>query len=229
MCVVKEEINPHPRNAFSYTLTSVYVIFSLQPVIIGLNYIVMAKNKNNVKPSFSTLVREARLSQELSQRQLGEKLQTTQRPRGVYNTYVGQIEKGEKVPSIEVCVKLAEVLNIEVNELLLAAYEARTDSAESEEARALFRRMRRALSDPLIQALLVDEGAFDSATLKALDDPGIRGALADESWRRAISQCYSSRKNRDIAKLLAFAQSMNDKQWNGIMAMLEGMGLEIEE
>ena len=168
-------------------------------------------------------------SQGQSQRQLGEKLKTTQRPRGVYNTYVGQIEKGEKVPSLDVCVKLAEVLELDVNELLLAAYEARTESAESDDARLLFSNMRRALTDPLIKALLAEDKGFDANVLKALTDPGIRGALSDERWQQAISQCYASQKNRDIARLLAFVQVMNDRQWNGIMAMLEGMGLDVTD
>jgi transcriptional regulator with XRE-family HTH domain len=189
----------------------------------------MAKQKNPLNPPFATMVREARLSQGQSQRQLGEKLKTTQRPRGVYNTYVGQIEKGEKVPSLDVCVKLAEVLELDVNELLLAAYEARTESAESDDARLLFSNMRRALTDPLIKALLAEDKGFDANVLKALTDPGIRGALSDERWQQAISQCYASQKNRDIARLLAFVQVMNDRQWNGIMAMLEGMGLDVTD
>jgi transcriptional regulator with XRE-family HTH domain len=59
---------------------------------------------------FADMIKDARLDERISQRALAEQLKTAQKPDGVWATYVGQIEKGEKVPSDEVCVKLAEVL-----------------------------------------------------------------------------------------------------------------------
>ena len=53
---------------------------------------------------FSDMIKDARLNARISQRALAEQLKTTQKPEGVWATYVGQIEKGEKVPSDEVCV-----------------------------------------------------------------------------------------------------------------------------
>lgn len=184
-----------------------------------------AKHNKHHKP-FADMVRQARVTKGLSQKQLGELLQTAQRPRGVYNTYVGQIEKGEKVPSVDVCTKLAEVLELDATELLLAAYEARAESSESSEARDLFRNMRHVLTDPVIKSLLETGESLDPEILQALTDDSIRGALVDAGWRKAISRCYPLRNKRNISELLAFVEVMNDKQWNGIMSMLEGMGLE---
>ena len=63
---------------------------------------------------FAEIVKEARLQARLSQRGLAEQLTTAQKPDGVWATYVGQIEKGDKVPSDEVCIKLAEVLQLDL-------------------------------------------------------------------------------------------------------------------
>ena len=73
---------------------------------------------------FAEMIKGARLQTRLSQRGLAEQLITAQKPEGVWATYIGQIEKGEKVPSDEVCIKLAEVLELDSSEVLLAAYEA---------------------------------------------------------------------------------------------------------
>ena len=89
---------------------------------------------------FAEMIKGARLQTRLSQRGLAEQLITAQKPEGVWATYIGQIEKGEKVPSDEVCIKLAEVLELDSSEVLLAAYEAK---AGSEEGRALFAKMAR--------------------------------------------------------------------------------------
>lgn len=186
----------------------------------------MAKQKTKQATPFAQMVRQARRDKGLSQRQLGEQLVTAQRPRGVFNTYVGQIEKGDKVPSNDLCVKMAEVLELDTTELLLAAYQARTDSSESNEVKVLFGDMRRILTDPVIRSLLSSGQSLDAGVVEALVDPNIRGALGDAKWRRAIARCYPLGAKRDISELLAFVEVMNDKQWNGIMTMLESMGLE---
>ena len=67
---------------------------------------------------FSDMIKDARLNARISQRALAEQLKTTQKPEGVWAPYVGQIEKGEKVPSDEVCVKLAEVLKLDTTRVL---------------------------------------------------------------------------------------------------------------
>ena len=80
---------------------------------------------------FAELIREARKKVGLSQGGLAQQMRTAKRPEGVWPTYVGQIEKGEKVPSEEMCVRLAKVLELDTTEILLAAYEARADSEEA--------------------------------------------------------------------------------------------------
>ena len=177
---------------------------------------------------FSAMIKDARLNARISQRALAEQLKTTQKPEGVWATYVGQIEKGEKVPSDEVCVKLAEVLDLDTTRVLLAAYEARaTDSPAP--ARALFSQMERALTDALISRLLETKAPFDSSVLDALGRPEIAAGLSDPHWIDAFERSYRVGKKRNLPELIKLVEAMNDKQWNGLMAMLESMGLEPDE
>jgi transcriptional regulator with XRE-family HTH domain len=172
---------------------------------------------------FAAIVKRARQAARLSQRELAEQLKTTQKPEGVWATYVGQIEKGEKVPSDEVCLKLAEVLELDTQEVLLAAYQARTDS---EEARILFKKMDRVLTDPVVNRLLSTEKSLDPHILEALADGDVRAALSTAEWQQMLGWAYRMRKKRDILSLLALVEAMNDKQWEGLMSILEGMGLK---
>lgn len=172
--------------------------------------------------TFAEMIKEARQKASLSQGRLAQQLRTARRPEGVWPTYIGQIEKGEKVPSEEVCVKLAEVLELDLTEMLLAAYEARADS---DEARGLFLEMRRALTDPVIRRLLSAKEPLDPGILEALADADLCEALAHEKWRQALIRSYRARKKRDIPGLLVRIEAMNDKQWAGLMSILEGMGM----
>jgi len=175
---------------------------------------------------FADMIKEARKEARLSQGALAQRMRTAKKPEGVWPTYVGQIEKGEKVPSEEMCVRLAEVLELDPTEVLLAAYEARVDS---DQARDLFHKMRRALTDPIIQRLLSTKDPLDPGLMQALADPEIREALSQEVWRRTFARSYRVRKKRDISGLLTLIEAMNDKQWTGLMNILEGMGLELPE
>ena len=116
---------------------------------------------------FAEIVKEARLQARLSQRGLAEQLTTAQKPEGVWATYVGQIEKGDKVPSDEVCIKLAEVLELDPDVVLLAAYQAK---ASSQEGRDLFAKMARSLTDPVVNQLLASEEPLAPSVLEALAD-----------------------------------------------------------
>jgi transcriptional regulator with XRE-family HTH domain len=164
----------------------------------------------------------------MSQRALAEQLKTTQKPEGVWATYVGQIEKGEKVPSDEVCVKLAEVLKLDTTRFLLAAYEARA-SDSPEPARDLFAQMERALTDPVVSRLLSADSPFDAAVLDALSNVHVSAGLADASWVDIFERSYKVGRKRDIPGLIKLVEAMNDRQWKGLMAMLEGMGMEPSE
>ncbi len=75
---------------------------------------------------------------------------------------MGQIEKGEKVPSDEKVVKLAEVLNLNTDQVLLVAYKSRADSNE---AKDLFFKMEIALADPVLQRLLSAREGLDQGVL----------------------------------------------------------------
>ena len=113
---------------------------------------------------FAEIVKEARLQARLSQRGLAEQLTTAQKPEGVWATYVGQIEKGDKVPSDEVCIKLAEVLELDPEIVLLAAYQAK---AGSQEGRDLLAKMARSLTDPVVNQLLASEEPLAPSVLEA--------------------------------------------------------------
>ena len=177
---------------------------------------------------FPDMIKDARLNARISQRALAEQLKTTQKPEGVWATYVGQIEKGEKVPSDEVCVKLAEVLKLDTTRVLLAAYDAQAADSPAP-ARALFSQMERALTDALISRLLETDAPFESSVLDALSRSEITAGLSDPHWVDTFERCYRVGKKRNVPSLIKLVEAMNDKQWSGLMAMLESMGLEPDE
>ena len=127
---------------------------------------------------FAEMIKGTRLQARLSQRGLAEQLTSAQKPEGVWATYTGQIEKGEKVPSDEVCIKLAEVLELDYGEVLVAAYEAKEGS---EEGRALFAKMERSLADPVVRQLLASKEPLEPALLDALADVETQALLPDRA------------------------------------------------
>ena len=147
------------------------------------------------------MIKGARLQTRLSQRGLAEQLITAQKPEGVWATYIGQIEKGEKVPSDEVCIKLAEVLELDSSEVLLAAYEAK---AGSEEGRALFAKMARSLADPVVRQLLASKEPLKPALLDALADAETQSLLSDRAWLDAIGKARKMQNKRDVLAWLSF-------------------------
>lgn len=178
---------------------------------------------------FADLIRDGRTKKRLSQRQLGEQILTPGRPKGIWNTYIGQIEKGDKIPSDEICKKFAEVLELDLTQVLLAAYEARVELTGSDEAIGLFKKMRQVLNDPVVQRLLDAEDSIDPQILEALTSADIRKILAEENWRELLVRCYRLRSKRNILAMLTLVESMTDKQWKGLISMLDAMGLEIAE
>ena len=172
---------------------------------------------------FAEMIKEARLRAHLSQQRLADQLVTARRPKGVWATYIGQIEKGEKVPSDEVCIKLAEVLELDSNTVLIAAYEAK---ASSEEGRALYGRMMRSLSDPVVNKLLSSEEPLDPDLLGVISNPEIVDLLGDKPWLEAIARARKKQKERDVLRLLALVEAMDDKQWDMIMGIIGTWNLE---
>ena len=166
---------------------------------------------------FAEMIKEARLQAQLSQQRLADQLVTARKPEGVWATYIGQIEKGEKVPSDEVCIKLAEVLELDSNIVLIAAYEAK---ASSEEGRALYGKMMRSLSDPVVNKLLSSEEPLDPALLGVLSNPEIAVLLGDQPWLEAVVRARKNQKERDVLGLLEKVEAMNDTQWDTIMGII---------
>jgi transcriptional regulator with XRE-family HTH domain len=172
---------------------------------------------------FAEMIKGTRLQARLSQRGLAEQLITAQKPEGVWATYIGQIEKGEKVPSDEVCIKLAEVLELDSSEVLVAAYEAK---AGSEEGRALFAKMARSLADPVVRQLLASKEPLEPALLDALADVETQALLSDRAWLDAISKARKKQKKRDVLAWLSLGVTMDDKQWGALTAVMGTMGLD---
>ena len=175
---------------------------------------------------FAEMVKEARLQARLSQRSLAEQLTTAQKPEGVWATYVGQIEKGDKVPSDEVCIKLAEVLKLDPDVVLLAAYQAK---ASSQEGRDLFAKMARSLTDPVVSELLASDEPLAPSVLEALTDADARDLLGDQTWLGAVARARKVQRERDVLGLLTLVEAMDDKQWGVIMGMIETMGLKASD
>ena len=172
---------------------------------------------------FAEMIKQARLQAQLSQQRLAEQLVTARRPKGVWATYIGQIEKGEKVPSDEVCIKLAEVLELDSNTVLIAAYEAK---ASSEEGRALYGKMMRSLSDPVVNKLLSSEEPLNPALLGVLSNPEIVTLLGDQPWLEAVTRARKKQKERDVLGLLALVEAMDDQQWTMIRGIIDTWDLK---
>ena len=172
---------------------------------------------------FAEMVKEARTSERLSQRKLAVQLVTAQKPEGVWGTYIGQIEKGEKVPADDVCLKLAEVLDLDADVVLLAAYEAR---AGSDAGRAMFMRMKRSLTDPVVRELLNSDSPLEPAIIAAISKKEIRTMLSDPHWVNAITRVHNMPKKRNVLALLPLLAAMDDKQWGAMIGIVETMGVQ---
>ena len=66
--------------------------------------------KNNINVIFGNKVAELRKAQKISQEELADKC-------GIHRTYIGAIERGEKSPTLNTVYKIANGLNININQL----------------------------------------------------------------------------------------------------------------
>ena len=163
--------------------------------------------------SFGKMIAAARRDAKLSQRALAEQLITKQKPTGVWGTYIGQIEKGDKIPSDEVCLLLSTALDLDPDVVLLAAYRSR---ANSDAGKALFAMMERSLTDPMVRELLGSERPLAP----------ILEILADQRWIKAITRARKLQKKRDILATLRDLEAMNDKQWEATRVVIQTMDLQ---
>ena len=172
--------------------------------------------------SFGKMIAAARRDAKLSQRALAERLITKQKPTGVWGTYIGQIEKGDKIPSDEVCLLLSTALDLDPDVVLLAAYRSR---ANSDAGKALFAMMERSLTDPMVRELLGSERPL-APILEIIANPEAMGLLADQRWIKAITRARKLQKKRDILATLRDLEAMNDKQWEATRVVIQTMDLQ---
>lgn len=159
-------------------------------------------------PTFGETIRQAREGR-FSQKEIGNQI-------GVWDTYIGQIEKGEKIPSDEICIGLARALDLDETALLLTAYRERA----SGQARDLFDRMERILSDPVVDRILSQKELIDLELLDALKDETLREALRSPIWRKVFLRSYQI-KDRNIPNLIESVERMTDRQWEALLNMME--------
>jgi transcriptional regulator with XRE-family HTH domain len=160
---------------------------------------------------FGDIIKQARKGR-FSQQTLGKQI-------GVWGTYIGQIEKGERVPSDARCVQMAKALELDSRNLLIAAYRER---AQEKEARALFRQMEKLLADPVTSRLVADRGLLDASLLEALERPKIRKALKDDRWRDALAEGVEM-SDRDIPHLIQIIKQMGPQQWEALLNAAKAM------
>ena len=164
---------------------------------------------------FARTVREARRRAGYSQAKLACLLVTSGRPEGVWSTYVGQVEKGQKVPSEEICLKLAEVLDLEPLGLLLAAHRAKAVTAAGVR---FFDDLLAVVGQRDLAPLLAParggeapEGLTESATELAYADV----------WRELLSGLCRSGHLGELAGLLQDLGRVNEDEWVRLLGFLE--------
>ncbi len=105
------------------------------------------------------LIRAGRLRAGLTQRDLGARASMPDKPDGVWGTYIGQIERGKRMPPDRLLLRIAEVLELDPYHVLAAANHSR---ARTETGRQLF-----ALA-PLLFLLQDDQGRMPADLPNAL-------------------------------------------------------------
>ena len=160
---------------------------------------------------FGDIIKKSRKGR-FSQQALGEQI-------GVWGTYIGQIEKGERVPSDARCLQLAKALGLDARKLLITAYRER---AQEREARSLFQQMEKLLADPVISRVVAERGLLDATLLEALEQPKIRKALKDASWREALIEAIGM-GDRDIPLLIQMIKQMPPQQWEALLSTAKAM------
>jgi len=156
---------------------------------------------------FGKIIRRARTGKKYSQQALGERID-------VWGTYIGQIEKGTRVPADDRCEQLAKALDLNPQKLLISAYKER---AETRQTQRLFTQMEKLMTDPVISQMLADSKMLDGNIVKALQSSGIRKILKNTQWREALDETASS-PDRDIPELLKIINQIPPQQWEVLVS-----------
>lgn len=144
--------------------------------------------------TFGDTIKQARKGR-FSQKQLGAEI-------GVWDTYIGQIEKGGKIPSDEICIKLARVLGLDERKLLLMAYQERASGP----AAALFEQVGELIDSPVEIEVL--EVVKDLEIQHALRDPNVQRILQDPAWLELLAEARQvADEQADILPLLRYVLS----------------------
>lgn len=72
------------------------------------------------------LIAAGRRRAKLSQRELGGLLTTPEKPEGVWGTYIGQVERGKRVPPDSLLLSMSAALQLDPVRVLAAAYQSRS-------------------------------------------------------------------------------------------------------
>ena len=137
----------------------------------------------------------------------------------MWATYIGQIEKGVRVPSDDLCLQLAKALGLDPAGLLIAAYRER---AQTDETRRLFVQMEKLLSDPVISRVVSERGLLDASLLEALEHREVRAALKEKRWREALMDGLKM-ADRDIPQLIRIVKQMSPQQWEALLNAAKAM------
>ena len=153
---------------------------------------------------FGEIIKKARNGR-YSQQSLGDLI-------GVWGTYIGQIEKGERIPSDERCLLLAQALDLDARKLLISAYQERT---QTKEVQQLFSQMESLMTDTVISQVL-ESKYLDAGTAKALQSAGVRRVLKNKAWRDAI-EVSSKVSDHDFPTLIHLASKMTTQQFQVLL------------
>jgi transcriptional regulator with XRE-family HTH domain len=120
------------------------------------------------KRTLGAVVKEARNSLGLSQRQLGEEI-------GVKGSHIAYIEGGERRPSLHLLSNIANVLNLEKNELFLLLH---PDAHEFvPEKRQAAQRPNQAWKQFLLSRALLRQNKVSAAELRVLKQVNLLGVV----------------------------------------------------
>jgi transcriptional regulator with XRE-family HTH domain len=146
---------------------------------------------------FGSLIRTQRQAAGISQKALGQRIITKKKPDGVWATYIGQLEKGDKVPSAEICIAIARALEVDPYFMLALAFRERAETLEE-----------RVLSDVLLS--LIKEG-WDTKDKVQLAD----GPIA------SMVEVGAGARRDQILRILDHARDVDDAKWEAICAAVD--------